>query len=148
MGKSIVSPRAVFGLIVPSTNTSVEAEFNSMRVPGISWHTGRIKIRTPNLSTDEEMVSFLEDLRKEMGNTVETLVTCEPTYMVMGMSAETFWGGKDGAEEFEKWMKSLSGLDVTTGAQAVKAALDVYGAKKIGVVTPYQAVGDGQVSLK
>lgn len=42
----------------------------------------------------------------------------------MGMSSETFWGGKAGAAKFEALMKDLSGgLDVTTGAQAVNAAL-------------------------
>jgi maleate isomerase len=72
-------------------------------------------------------------------------MTAKPDYLVMGMSAETFWGGKTGAAEFEAWMKELSGLNVTTGAAACKAALDRYGAKKIGVITPYQPVGDAQV---
>ncbi len=53
--------------------------------------------------------------------------------MVMGMSAETFWGGKDGASQFEQFMGEISnGLKVSTGAQAAQAALNKYGAKKIG----------------
>jgi maleate isomerase len=64
----------------------------------------------------------------------------------MGMSSETFWGGKAGAAKFEALMKELSGgLDITTGAQAVNAALGKLGAKRIGIVTPYQSVGDEQV---
>jgi maleate isomerase len=64
----------------------------------------------------------------------------------MGMSSETFWGGKAGAAQFEGLMKDLSGgLDVTTGAQAVHAALGKLGAKRIGIITPYQTVGDQQV---
>jgi maleate isomerase len=64
----------------------------------------------------------------------------------MGMSSETFWGGKAGAAQFEALMKDLSGgLDVTTGAQAVHAALGKLGARRIGIITPYQAVGDQQV---
>ncbi|RDW78026.1 hypothetical protein BP5796_05878 [Coleophoma crateriformis] len=142
---SLVSPRAVFGLILPSTNTVVEAEFNWMRVPGVSWHSGRILIKNPDLSNDDTMVAFLEDLRTEIGNAVMSVMTAKPTYIVMGMSAETFWGGKEGAAKFTSWMHELSGLEVTTGAGACKAALDAYGAKKIGVITPYQAVGDQQV---
>lgn len=61
------------------------------------------------------------------------------------MSAETFWGGKDGAAKFEKFMQDTSGLQVSSGAQAAKAALDKYGAKKIGIITPYQPIGDKQV---
>lgn len=37
------------------------------------------------------------------------------------------------------------GLDLATGAAACKAALESFGAKKIGIVTPYQPVGDEQV---
>lgn len=143
---SLVSPRAVFGLMIPSTNTVVEAEFNWMRVPGISWHTGRILSNKPSLSTDEDFVAFLENLRLEIGNAVASVMTAEPTSIVMGMSAETFWGGKEGAAAFEKFMKELSGgLEITTGAAACRAALEVYGAKKIGIITPYQPVGDEQV---
>lgn len=61
------------------------------------------------------------------------------------MSAETFWGGKNGAAEFESFMHSISGLSVTTGAHAAVSALQIYGARKIGIITPYQAVGDQQV---
>ncbi len=143
---SQTSPRAQFGLILPSTNTVVEAEFNWMRVEGVSWHTGRIFIPDPVLSDDETFVRFVENLRVEIGRAVRDVVTAEVDYLVMGMSAETFWGGRDGAARFAQWMKELSnGLDVTTGANACKAALDVYGAKRIGVITPYQPVGDAQV---
>lgn len=45
-------------------------------------------------------------------------------YLVMGMSAETFWGGKDGAAEFVNFMAGLSGgLGVTTGAAACEAVM-------------------------
>lgn len=143
---SYVSPRARFGLIVPATNTVVEAEFNWMTVPGVSWHSGRIEISNPNLNDDDTMVAFLEQLRGTIGGAVERVCSCLPTYMVMGMSAETFWGGQKGAEEFEQFMTEKSGgLKVTTGALAARAALDAYGAKKIGIITPYQAVGDQQV---
>ena len=116
-----------------------------MRVPGVSWHSGRIPIANPDLSDDATMVAFLEQLRGTIQGCVEQVCMCKPTYMVMGMSAETFWGGKDGAEQFERFMRETAGLDVTTGALAAKTALDRYGAKTIGIITPYQAVGDQQV---
>jgi maleate isomerase len=140
-----LSPRAQFGLIVPSTNTVVETEFNWMRADGVSWHAGRIYIPNPDLNDDASFVSFLENLRTEIGRAVRDVVTAKVDYLVMGMSAETFWGGTDGAAKFEKWMNDASGLNVTTGALACKAALDAYGARRIGVITPYQPVGDAQV---
>jgi maleate isomerase len=117
-----------------------------MTVPGVSWHSGRIEVTSANLSDDDTMVKFLEELRGTIGAAVERVCWCLPTYEVMGMSAETFWGGAEGAQKFEQFMEEKSGgLKVTTGAPAAKQALDCYGAKKIGIITPYQAVGDQQV---
>lgn len=142
----LTAERAEFGLILPSTNTTVEAEFNWMRVDGVSWHTGRIYIPDSELQDDASFVTFLENLRGEIGRAVRDVITAEVDYLVMGMSAETFWGGREGAENFAQWMADLSGgLGVSTGAMASKAALDVYGARRIGVITPYQPVGDEQV---
>lgn len=129
----------------PSTNTVVEAEFNWMRAPGVSWHSGRIPIANPSLADDDTMVAFLEQLRGTITGCVEQVCMCKPTALVMGMSAETFWGGRDGAAHFESFLRQLSGLGVTTGAWAARAALDAYGARRIGIITPYQAVGDAQV---
>jgi len=92
------------------------------------------------------MVKFLEELRAEMKRAVESVIHAKIDYLVMGMSAETFWGGKDGAAEFVSFMSELSGgLGVTTGAAACEAVMKTYGAKRIGIITPYQEVGDQQV---
>jgi len=92
------------------------------------------------------MVAFLEDLRVEIKRAVQSVLHAKIDYLVMGMSAETFWGGKNGAEEFVKFMGELSGgLGVTTGAAACGKVMETYGVKKIGIITPYQEVGDGQV---
>ena len=142
---TVTSPRAVLGVVVPSTNTVVEAEYNAMRPPGVSFHSGRIFIGKPGLNSDEDFVAFLEDLRTQMDDTIRSLVTCEPDRIVMGMSAETFWGGADGAAAFQLDVEQKSGLKVSTGALACKGALDAFGAKRIAVITPYQPVGDEQV---
>ncbi|KAL4968162.1 maleate cis-trans isomerase family protein [Aspergillus stella-maris] len=141
-----LADRAQFGLILPSTNTSVEAEFNRMLVPGVSWHSGRIFASNPDLSSSENMVSFLEDLRTQIKTAVQSVCHAKVDYLVMGMSAETFWGGADGADKFVAFMGELSGgLRVTSGAAACKAVIDTYKAKKIAIITPYQPVGDQQV---
>jgi len=85
-------------------------------------------------------------VREEIGHAVARVMTAEPDYMVMGMSSETFWGGVEGNRRFIKQVNELSGgLGVATGAEACERALHSYGAKRIGVVTPYQPVGDDNV---
>jgi maleate isomerase len=66
---------------------------------------------------------------------------------MMGMSAETFWGGLEGNAEFEMRLRDVIGprIGLTSGAAALKAALDAFGAKNVAALTPYQPVGDEQV---
>jgi maleate isomerase len=140
-----LAPRAVFGVIVPSTNTVVEDEYYRARPPGVSFHAGRILIENEDLDSDEVFEAFLAGLRVQLARAVESVITCRPDHLIMGMSAETFWGGVDGNAEFEAWIRELSGRSVTTGASACRAALAALGAKRIGVITPYQPVADEQV---
>jgi maleate isomerase len=65
--------------------------------------------------------------------------------MVMGMSAETFWGGVEGNAAFEQRLRDRTGLPVTTGASSCRAALHELGAQRIAVFSPYQPIADREV---
>lgn len=145
MPQDALGYRKKFGVIIPSTNTIVEPDFNDMRVPGVTCHHSRIWIRDQNLGDDDAMEALLEQIRVEIEFAVARVVTSEPDYMVMGMSAETFWGGMEGNRQFIRQIKQWSGLNVATGAEACERALHLFGAKRIGVVTPYQPIGDENV---
>lgn len=144
-GSDALGWRRKFGVIMPSTNTIVEPEFHAMSVPGVTAHTSRIHIRDQRLDSDEAFERLLVQIRAEIDHSVARVMTAEPDYMVMGMSAETFWDGVEGNRQFIKQIKDLSGLEVATGAEACERGLKKFGAKKIGIVTPYQPVGDENV---
>lgn len=144
-GRDALGWRAKFGVIAPSTNTVVEPEFHAMSVPGVTAHMSRIHIRDQEMNDDDGMRRLLEQIRDEIGNSVERVMTAEPDYMVMGMSAETFWDGVEGNRRFKAQITNLSGLQVATGAEACERALHLFGATRIGVVTPYQPIGDENV---
>lgn len=137
--------RKKFGVIAPSTNTIVEPDFHQMLVPGVTAHLSRIWIKDQNLSSDDAFEALLEQIRIEIEFAVQRVMTAEPDYMVMGMSAETFWGGVEGNREFIRQITEWTGLGVATGAEACERALHLFGAKKIAVVTPYQPIGDENV---
>lgn len=134
-----------FALVLPSTNTSVERELHHLRPQDCSWHTGRIMIEAPALDSADAFGAFREGLNASMPSALEIVMTCDPDYIVMGMSAETFWGGVAGNAEFEQRVRDLTGRQVTTGATAAGEALKAFGAQRIGIITPYQPVGDEQV---
>jgi maleate isomerase len=123
----------------------VEPDFYRMTVPGVTAHVGRIHIRDQTLSSDAHFEGLLGQIRGEIEHAIARVLTAEPDYMVMGMSAETFWGGVEGNRQFTEHIESVSGLKVATGAEACRRALSLFGAKRIGVVTPYQPVGDKNV---
>lgn len=140
-----VGPRAVFGVIVPSTNTVVEHDYWRAGIPGVAYRAGSMYIADPNMAGDDGFQDLLVQIRASIDTAVRDALTAEPDRLVMGMSAETFWGGVAGNAEFEQRVRDMTGLEVTTGATAAGEALKAFGAKRIGIVTPYQPVGDEQV---
>ena len=73
-------------------------------------------------------------------------MTCEPDYLILGMSSETFWDGLEGSVLLRERVEKHAGVKVAMGSDASQAALKRLGhIKRIGVITPYMPLGDGQV---
>ena len=139
--------RGRIGVIIPSTNIGVEYDCQRIIPPGVTWHFGRFFVGQPDLSSDDMFLAFIDAIRKTIPDAIRDIMTCEPSYIMMGMSAETFWGGLDGNREFEERLRDQigAGMGLTSGAAALKAALDAFGARRVAALTPYQPVGDVQV---
>lgn len=138
--------RMKFGVIAPSTNTSVQPEFDDMRPVGVTNHFSRIVIPDNPVGSDDDFNALIGDIRKTMMDSIDSVMSCSPDALVMGMSAETFWDGKDGSVELKKRVEERAGVTVTMGSDACEAALKAYGGiKRISVITPYMPVGDAQV---
>ena len=145
MGDSL-GYRMKFGVIAPSTNTSVQPEFDGMRPAGVTNHFSRIHIPDNRVENDDDFNKLIDDIRAELMVAVDRVMTCDPGYVVMGMSAETFWDGLEGSAKLQKRMEERSGVGVAMGSDACQAALKQYGdIKKIAVITPYMPVGDENV---
>jgi maleate isomerase len=132
-------------VIVPSTNTVVEHDFNMVAPRVVTFHTGRMYVEHPSLDSNESFVEVLEQVRRSIDVAIRDVLTCEPDYLVMGMSAETLWGGLEGSARFEQRVRAQSGLGVSTGATSVREALQALGVRTIAVLSPYQPVADEQV---
>jgi maleate isomerase len=138
--------RMKFGVIAPSTNTSVQPEFDAMRPVGVTNHFSRIVIPDNPVHSDEDFNRLMDDIRSTLMDSVDSVMTCSPDYLVMGMSAETFWDGLDGSVELQNRVEARAGVKVAMGSDACQAALRKFGdIKRIAVITPYMPVGDEQV---
>lgn len=138
--------RARFGVIAPSTNTSVQPEFDDMRPVGVTNHQGRISIPDDPIRSDEDFSVLMDNVRAAMFEAIDRVMTCSPSYFVMGMSAETFWDGKDGSDVLKARIENHTGLGISMGSDACQAAIRKYGdISRISVITPYQPIGDKNV---
>lgn len=138
--------RRKFGVLAPSTNTAVQPEFDEMRPRGVTNHFSRIFIPNNPVADDKDFLKLMDDIRAALMQAVDVVMTCEPDYIVMGMSAETFWDGLDGSKQLQERLEKRSGLKVAMGSDASQAALKAYGGiDRIAVITPYMPVGDANV---
>ncbi|WP_067701472.1 maleate cis-trans isomerase family protein [Nocardia jejuensis] len=140
-----VGARAIFGVIVPSTNTVVEHDYWRAAVPGVAYRAGSMFIPNPVMGDDEDFQGLLGQIRASIDTAVRDVLTAEPDRLVMGMSAETFWGGVEGNAAFERRLRERTGLPVTTGASSCRAALRALGCRRIAVFSPYQPIADTEV---
>jgi maleate isomerase len=150
-----IGKRARIGVVIPSTNTGVEYDLQKFALDGVTWHPSRFWIELRNWADESDATGedsntvferFLDLIRDEIPLSIRNVLSANITHLMLGMSAETFWGGLDGNIEFEKSIRDQIGdIGLTTGAEAVKTALEAFGAKTISVITPYPPVGDDNV---
>jgi maleate isomerase len=137
--------RKKFGVIAPSTNTTVQPEFDAMRPRGVTNHFGRIHIPNDPVRDDDDFNRMMDNIRSAMIEAIDRVMTCEPDYLIMGMSSETFWDGLDGSVRLRERVEAHAGVRLAMGSDSCQAALKRYGARRLGVITPYMPVGDAQV---
>ncbi len=137
--------RKKFAVLVPSTNTSVQPEFDSMRPPGVTNHISRIVIPNIALNNDDDFNRLIALIEAAQIQAVDSVMSCEPDHIVLGISAETFWGGYAASLRLKDELVKHTGLPVSMGSDACREVLTLFNAKTLGVITPYQPVGDRNV---
>jgi maleate isomerase len=137
--------RRKLAVLVPSTNTVVQPEFDAMRPEGVTNHISRIRIPNLPLASDEDFRQLVERIAAAQLEAVDSAMSCAPDHVVLGISVETFWGGLAASRKLQRELEQHTGLGLTMGAQACDAACAALGVKRIAVLTPYFPVGDANV---
>jgi len=122
--------RARIGLIVPSSNTTMEAEFWRMAPEGVSIHTSRVKLV-------EVTPEALKLMAVEAARAAEELATAEVDVVVYGCTTGSLLEGPEWEEGLRRETRKRAGVEAVTTAQAVVEALKALGVKRVAVATPY-----------
>jgi maleate isomerase len=145
--KDVLGYRIKFGVLGPSTNTVVQPDFDDLRPAGVTNHYSRIIVNDAQAVSNETFMAGAWEISDNTLEAVRGVLTCRPDYLVMGMSAVTFFGGAEGGRKWREAVERESGLGVSTGAEALVAALNVYGGvRRVAFLSPYFPTANAEVS--
>jgi maleate isomerase len=137
--------RKRIGVVVPSTNTTVQPETDLLRVPGVTCHTGRVTIKERPLNTEEAFLEHMQMMRDGMGAAIDQIMTGGLDHIILAIALESFWGGVAAAERLQAELARRAGVGISMGSTAAVAALKRFGASRIAILTPHQPRGDEMV---
>lgn len=136
--------RLKVGVVVPSTNTTVQPETDSVRVPGVTFHIGRIPISERKISTDN-FLDHVAAMRAGIETATDQVMSAGVDAVIMGVALEAFWGGLAGSRDLKARLEDHAGVPVILGSEAVAEGLRAFGARRIAVLTPHMPKGDAEV---
>lgn len=145
--RDVLGWRRKFGVIGPSTNTIVQPDFEMMRPAGVTNHYSRIFTPNAQAVSNDTFMAGTQVIGQNVLEAVRSVMTCSPDYLVMGMSAVTFYGGVAGADAFQTKVEREAGVGISIGSHSCAAALKAFGGvKRIAFLSPYYPVANREVA--
>ena len=139
--------RFKFGVVTPSVNTCIQAEFDAMRPPGVTNHISRMYMRDAPIEHDEGFHAVVKSIDDALEPALESVMTAEPDHLILGVSIEAIWGGLEGSQKInERIARYAGGISATTASEAIPAALQTLKVgRKVALLSPYRPPGVAQV---
>lgn len=118
------------GLLVPSSNTTMEPDFYRMAPEGVCIHSARMSLLE---FTSQALLKMADEAQREAG----LLASASVDVIVYGCSTCSLIGGVDWEAILVDQIRFNTGTSVIIANRAVVEALMSLGDGGIGVVTPY-----------
>lgn len=142
--------RRKLGLLLPATNTSMEHELWSILrrnahepgLDGVGIHTANVTTPQPQLRSEADIVAYRRQFLGGLAAAIDQIQLAQPEYLIMGMSLEHVLRGLEQVRAPMSEVETYAGLPMTTCHDAIAAALDRLGARRIGLLTPFDRAGN------
>jgi len=125
-----------FGVLIPSTNTTVETEFSRLLPEGWQAHYGRLLSATPGHPFAPSRDEDIDYQSRLLGTAKVELV------MLIQTSASLFADHYD--SDVTGRMSKAAGVPALTSAQAVGRSLRALGARRVALISPYSEEVNGR----
>ncbi|VTS06437.1 maleate cis-trans isomerase family protein [Tuwongella immobilis] len=141
--------RRKFGLLLPATNTSMEYDLweiifrnSQATLHGVGLHTTPILTPRPTLQTHADLLAYREQIVTGTRTAAETARLAKPHAIILGMSMEHILPGLAPIRESLDGVRDQHGIPWATWHDAISPALQHFQARRIGLLTPFDAVGN------
>jgi maleate cis-trans isomerase len=130
----VYGAKARLALMVPSTNTVAETEFWRLAPEGVTIHTSRMPFFA------ERFEKPFDEMESHLPRVIDEVNSAAPDVVAYGCTASS---AKGIPRDYERTLTAKIGKPTVSAAGALVAALEVFGAKRIALVTPYpQSLND------
>jgi len=120
------------GLVVPSSNTTAEVEFDRYTPDGVSIHAARMALES--VTVDE-----LDAMSADASRAAELLGHADVDVVAYACTTGSLLHGPGFDAELEETLSDAAGVPAVATARSVVRALEALEAERIAVATPYTA---------
>jgi maleate isomerase len=119
------------GLMIPSSNTMMEADFAAGLPSGWTLHTARMYMEDTTAAGENRMLDeFALPAARDLG-------TARPHVVVFGCTSAGALRGNDYDTRLCARISELTGVPTVSTIQSVRTAIERSGARRVGIITPY-----------
>jgi maleate cis-trans isomerase len=129
-----MSVRKRIGVMVPSTNTTCEADFQMAAPPGVTIHGQRMWI-----TNDDQGEASMQRMNADIESGARYLATAKVDVIAYGCTTGSFYKGPGWDKDMLALIERQAGVPAVATSPSAVAALRFFGARKISVVSPYPA---------
>lgn len=128
--------RARLGFLIPPGNPTIEPEVAEMAPPGVSVHFSRMVTREPG-GTHHGQEERNRTQIAHIGESASLLAMAKPSVIMLAHTATSYTLGRRAETELLQRLQDQCGTPVSSAFGGVVAALNVLGAKRVALGTPY-----------
>ena len=127
-----MSVRKRIGVMIPSTNTNFEADFQLVSPRDVTIHGQRLW-----LTNDALGASGMDRMNTEVESGARYLATAKVDVVAYGCTTGSFYRGPGWDREMLDIIHKAAGVPAVATSPSVVEALRSFGARKVSVATPY-----------
>lgn len=130
------APKGLLGLFTPQANTTVEPEMALLTPPGYAWINARL------VSAKDTITARLVDYMAQFPAPLAQFANAPIDSVAIACTGSSYLIGREREDALLADIEKRAGVPAFTGASATVDALRMLGARRIGLVSPYNSALD------